>query len=130
MKLLAQREGLALPMTIATAIHPKDTLVAITGDKTVDKAGANAHVAGRISVPSKSIGGIGTVEFRYKEYVECKIGSSAIAAGALVKLQAVDGTTGENVAIAWVSGTDAIERLWAICIKGASANGVAEFLTF
>lgn len=129
MLLRAQVEGLAVPATVATAIHPKDTLVAITGDKTVDKAGLNAHPIGRISVPPKAIGQIGTVETRYKELVEVK-GSGVLAAGALVKLAAVDGTTGENVVVAWVTGTDGFERLYGVVWKGGASGATLEVLTF
>lgn len=133
MKVLARVEGLAVPAIIATAVHPKDTLVKITADRTVDKAGSNEFAIGTISVPSKSAtapNNTGTVETRFKELIECKIGGSALSAGAFVKLAAVDGTTGENVAVAWVSGTDVFERCFGIVWKGAAANGVAEILTF
>src|SRR5687768_13183148 len=109
MKLRAQVEGLAVIATVVTADLPKDTLVAITGDRTVDKAGANAHSIGRLSVPARTANTQGTVETRYKELVEVK-GSGALAAGAEVKLAAVDGTTGENVVVAFVEGTDAEVR--------------------
>lgn len=129
MKLRAQQEGLAVPATIATANLPKDTLVSITGDRTVDKAGANAHAIGRVVVPAKSANGTGTIETRYKELVEIK-GSGSLAAGALVKLAAADGTTGENVAVDWVSGTDGYERLYGVVWKGGASGATLEVLTF
>lgn len=128
MKLRAHVEGLAVPATVAT-VEPKDTIVTITGDKTVGKAGANANPIGRLSVPSKTAAGPGTVETKFKELVEIKTGG-AIAAGVPVKLQAVDGTTGENVVTTWVGGTDSFERLYGIVWKGTPGVGVAEVLVY
>lgn len=128
MKLRAHKEGLAVPATVAT-VEPKDTIVTITGDKTVGKAGANANPIGRLSVPSKSVNGPGTVETKFKELVEIKTGG-VLAAGALVKLAAVDGATGENIVVAWVSGTDGFERLYGVVWKGAGSGAVAEVLVY
>lgn len=127
MKLRANNEGLAIPATVA-AVLDKDTIVTITADKTVNKAGANATPIGRLVVPAKANGGRGTVETRFKELIEIKF-SGNIAAGAPVKMAAPDGTTGENVVVAWVSGTDGYERLFGIVWKGAN-GAVGEVLTF
>lgn len=129
MKLRAQKEGLAIPATIVTANLPKDTLVSITANRTVDKAGSNAHPVGRVVVPAKTANGQGTLETRYKELVEIK-GSGALSAGALVKLAAVDGTTGENRVAAWVSGTDGYERLYGVVWFGGADGATLEVLTF
>jgi hypothetical protein len=128
MNLVAQREGLALRATVVTANLAKDQLMKITGDKTVDKAGANDHAVGRLVVPSRTANGIGTVEVRYKERVKIKF-SGNLLAGTYVKLAAVDGSTGESVAAAWVSGTDAWERLYGVVWVGAN-GAVGEVLTF
>lgn len=128
MKLRAQVEGLAIKATIV-AILAKDTLVGITGDRTVGKAGANANSIGRVSVPAKVASGINTVETRFKELIEIK-GSGALAAGAQVKLAAADGTTGENVVVAWVSGTDGYERLFGVVWFGGADGAVLEVLTY
>ncbi len=80
-------------------------------------------------VPAKTANTQGTVETRYKELVEIK-GSGTLAAGALVKLAAVDGTTGENVAVAWVSGTDGFERVYGVVWKGGTTGATLEVLTF
>ncbi len=129
MKLRAQVEGLAVIAIIAVANLAKDTLMAITGNRTIDKAGANATVIGRLVVPSRTAGGQGTVETRFKEFVEIKAAAN-LTAGQLVKLAAVDGTTGENRADAWVSGTDGVERLYGVVWNGAAAGGTAEILTY
>jgi|GEM_PF-6068338 len=129
MKLRSQKEGLGLRATVA-AVLAKDTLVKITADKTVNKAGSadDFHI-GRLSVPAKANNGVGTVECRFKELVEIK-GGGALSAGAIVKLAAADGTTGENVAVAWVTGTDAFERAFGVVWKGAGDGGTLEVLTF
>ena len=129
MKLRAQQEGLAIPATIVTANLPKDTLVSITADHTVDKAGLNALFPSRLVVPAKTAGGQGTIETRFKELIEIK-GSGALAAGAIVKLAAVDGTTGENRVVAWVSGTDVFERAYGQVWKGGADGATLEVLTF
>lgn len=128
MKLRAHVEGLAVPASIA-AVLPKDQVVTITADKTVGAAGANANPIGRLSVPSKTVNGPGTVETKFKELVEIKTGG-VLAAGAAVKLAAVDGTTGEPVVVAWVGGTDSFERLYGIVWKGAGSGAVAEVLVY
>ena len=128
MKLRAQREGLAIPATIAT-VEAKDTLMAITGNRTVGKAGANGEVIGRLSVPARAVNGIGTIETKFKELVEIKTGG-ALAAGVKVKLAAVDGTTGENVVTTWVSGTDGYALLYGIVWNGTAGVGVAEVLAY
>jgi hypothetical protein len=92
--------------------------VTISGDNTVAKAGANAVPIGRLVVPARAVNGLGTVETKFKELVEIKT-SGALAAGVLVKLAAVDGTTGENIVTTWVSGTDGYERLYGVVWKGA-----------
>lgn len=128
MKLRATVEGLAIPATVAT-VEPKDTIVAITGDRTVGKAGANAIPIGRLVVPAKAVNGLGTVETRFKELVEIKTGG-VLAANAPVKLAAVDGTTGENIVVAWATGTDGYERLYGLVWFGAGSGGVAEVLVY
>lgn len=128
MKLRAHKEGLAVIATIA-AVLAKDTLVAITGNRTVNAAGANANPIGRLVVPAKAAAGQGTVETKFKELVEIKTGA-ILAAGAPVKLAALDGTTGENVVVPWVSGTDGFERLYGVVWNGAASGGVAEVLTY
>lgn len=128
MKLRATREGLAVIATIA-AVLAKDTLVAITGNRTVDKAGANANSIGRLVVPAKAAAGQGTVETKFKEFIEIKA-AATLAAGALVKLAAPDGTTGENTVVAWVSGTDGYERLYGVVWNGAALGGTVEVLSY
>lgn len=131
MKLRSTREGLAVK-ALFVALLAKDTLVKITSTNyTVDKAVANDFLVGRVSVPPKTATGEGTVELagRFKELIEIKAGAT-LASGAIVKMAAADGTTGENVATTWVSGTDAWERAIGVVWKGASSGGTLEVLTF
>lgn len=127
MKLRAQQEGLAVIATIA-AVLIKDTLVAITGNRTVNKAAANDVTIGRLVVPAKVIGGQGTVETRFKEFVEIKA-AAAVTFGQRVKLAAPDATTGENT-ITPLLGTDAFEICYGVVWNGAASGGTAEVLTF
>lgn len=131
MKMNAQQEGLAVARGVAvvTANLPKDTLMAITGNRTVDKAGANAAPIGRLVVPAKTAGGKGTIETRFKELVEIKA-AAALTAGTQVKLGAPDGTTGENTVVAWQSGTDGFERLLGVVWNGGASGAVLEVLTY
>jgi hypothetical protein len=129
MKLRAQNEGLGLSAIVATANLPVDTLVSITADRKVDKAGLNANVIGRLVKPAKTANGQGAVESKFKELIEIK-GSGTLAAGAPVKLAAVDGSTGENVVVAWVSGTDGAERLFGVVWFGGASGAVLEVLTY
>lgn len=129
MKFRAQYEGLAIRGTVETGDLPKDTLMAITGNATVDKGGANAHCLGRLTVPAKNADEEGTIETRYKEMFDIKA-SGALAAGEFWKLGAPDGTTGENTAAKFVPGTDAEERKCGVVWIGASSGGTATVLAF
>jgi hypothetical protein len=128
MKLRAQFEGLAV-VAIMAAVLAKETLVKITGDHTVDKAGADDFAIGRVTVAAKAASGEGTVETRFKEWVECKT-AGIVAAGNFVKLAAADSGTGENRIVAWDSGADSPTIIYGVCWKGAGNGGVAEVLTF
>lgn len=131
MKLRAHSGGLAVKFIVPTANLPKDTLVKITANNTVDKADANSFPLGRLVVPARIANGFGTVELsgRFKDYLEIKT-TAVITAGDWVRLTAPDGTTGENTIGVWVEGTDSIKRLIGVAIKGAASGGVAEILTF
>jgi hypothetical protein len=128
MKLRSHVEGLAIPVIVA-AVLAKDTIVALTADNTVNKAGADAKIIGRLSVPAREANGKGTVETKFKELVEIK-GSGVLAAGATVKLAAPDGTTGENVVAAWVAGTDSAAILYGIVLKGGASGATLEVLVY
>lgn len=129
MKALAQVEGLAIPATVETADLPKDTVVAITGDATVDKAAANGTPIGRLSVPAKLADGIGTVETKFKELVECEA-DGAITAGDWVKLGALSPSTGKHTVKTWIEGTDALKRLYGVAWVGGADEATVKVLTF
>ena len=129
MKLRAQSEGLAIPVTVATANLPKDTLVAITGDMAVDRAGANALVVGRLFKTTKEANGSGTVETRFKERIEIKA-AGALVAGNEVKMAAPDPVTGENRVTLFDPATDAVTRRFGVVWKGGADGAVVEVLTY
>ena len=128
-KLRAQREGLSIPVTVATANLPKDTLVAITANMTVDKAGANALVIGRLFKTTKVANGSGTVETRFKERIEIKA-SGVLAAGNEVKMAAPDPGTGENRVSLFDPAADAVTRRFGVVWKGGADGATVEVLTY
>jgi hypothetical protein len=133
-KLRAHRSTLNIPATIVTANLPIDTIVSITGDKTVDKAGANAIPVGRVFKTARAANGSGTLETRFNALVEIKA-SGAVAAGEIVKLAAVDPGTGENRAAKWTGQTDAVagdkpETRYGICWKGGADGATLEVLEY
>ena len=124
MEILANVEGLARKATIETAGVLKDQLVKITGDATVDVAGANDIVVGHVSVPAKDIteeDADCTVEFhRFRRIFTAKAVGGALAAGAQVKAAAVasgqstvaDLSTGDRklmVGIVWIGAAENAE---------------------
>ncbi len=133
MKKRAHVEGLSVPATIVTAKLPQDTLVAITANRTVDKAGANALVVGRILKSARAANGSGTVETRFKELIEIKA-SGALAAGDKVKLAAPDGGGEQRVSL-WTSQTDAVagdkpDTLLGVVWKCGADASIVEVLTY
>jgi hypothetical protein len=132
MKLKRHVEGLAIG-AICAAVLAKDTLVAITADKTVNKAGAGAVVIGRLIKPGAAINDRGTVETRFKELIEIKA-SGAIAAGDRVKMAAADGDGNQRVA-KWTSQTDLVagdlpETLFGVCFVGGADGATIQVLTY
>lgn len=95
MKLKAQVEGLAIPV-ICAAVLARDTLVKLIANKTVNAAGADAIVIGRLVKPAREVNGTGTVETRFKERITIKA-DGAIAAGDRVKMAAADGDGNQRV---------------------------------
>ena len=129
MKVLANVEGLAVRATIETAGLVKDTLVNITGDKTVDLAGDGERVDGHISVAVKSAteeDGQGTIETRFKSLVEVKAVGGALAAGALV----IAGAPATNVSTVKAIGGGTFEKAFGVVWKGGAENALIEVLTY
>jgi hypothetical protein len=132
MKLRAQVEGLAITVIIA-AILVKDTIVTITGDRTVNKAGADAIPLGRLVKPASAANGEGTVETRFKELITIKA-SGALVAGDRVKLAAADGGGIQRVT-KWISQTDAAagdkpDTLFGVVLVGGADGADVEVLTY
>lgn len=133
MKLRSKAEGLAIVVTFA-AVLAKDFLVTLTGDKTVNKAGADAVYVGRVVKPPKAANDTGTIETPFKERWEIKA-SGAIAAGDRVKFAAADGVTGENRVTKWTSQTDAApgdkpDSLLGVCLVGGADGATVEVLVY
>ncbi|HUF02798.1 MAG TPA: hypothetical protein VMM38_01340 [Aridibacter sp.] len=129
MKMLAHQEGLAVIATVETADLPKDTIVEITGDETVDKAAAGAAPIGRLVVAPADANGQGTVETRFKELVEME-GDGILAAGALVKLGTISPTTALHTAAAWSEGVDGHALLFGVVWKGGADEATIKVLTY
>lgn len=134
MKVLAKVEGLAVKAIVETANLAKDTLVAITGDATVDKAAANGAAIGRLVVAPTVADGEGTVETKFKELVEMEA-DGALSAGAFVKLGTLSPTTGKHTAAAWTEGTaladnDVDRRLFGVVWVGGADEATIQVLTF
>jgi len=132
MKLKSQVEGLAVAVIVA-AVLVKDTLVKLTGDKTVDKAGADAVVIGRLVKPAREANGTGTVETRFKELITIKT-SGAVVAGDRVKMAAADGGGIQRVT-KWISQTDAAagdkpDSLLGVCFTGGADGADVQVLTY
>jgi hypothetical protein len=132
MKLKSQVEGLAVAVIVA-AVLVKDTLVKLTGDKTVDKAGADAVVIGRLVKPAREANGTGTVETRFKELITIKA-SGALVAGDRVKMAAADGGGIQRVT-KWISQTDAAagdkpDTLLGVVFVGGADGADVQVLTY
>ncbi|HEV7377326.1 MAG TPA: hypothetical protein VGN95_21595 [Pyrinomonadaceae bacterium] len=132
MKLIAQVEGLGIKVIFA-AILVRDAIVTITGDRTVNKAGADAIPFGRVVKPAKEVNGEGTVETRFKERITIKA-SGAIVAGDRVKMAAADGGGIQRVT-KWISQTDAAagdkpDTLFGVCLIGGADGADVDVLTY
>lgn len=132
MKLRALVEGFAIPATVA-AILAKDTLVKISADRTVDAAGADDFVVGRLFKPAREAAGLGTVETRGKELIEIKA-DGAIAAGDKVKMSSASPAGTQRVK-KWVSQTDAApgdksDSMFGVCWFGGADAATVEIIVF
>jgi hypothetical protein len=108
-------------------------MVAITANRTVNKAGADAVVVGRLIKASKEADESGTVETRFKELIEVKA-DGAIAAGDVVKMSSADGSGVQRVT-KWVSQTDAVpgdrpQTAIGICWNGGADGTTVEVLAY
>jgi hypothetical protein len=132
-KLLVTDEGLALACTIHTANLPQHTLMKITGDATVDKAGADAIVIGRQTKGTKAADGSGTIETPFKELISIKA-DGVLAAGDDVKMSSDDGGGLQRVT-KWVSQTDAApgdkpQTLYGVVWVGGADGSTVQILVY
>jgi hypothetical protein len=126
-------EGLAILATFA-AVLAKDTIVAITANRTINKAGADAVAIGEVTIPAKAVSGTGTIETPFRALIEIKA-SGALVAGDRVKLAAADGVTGENRVTKWISQTDAAagdkpDSLYGVVWNGGADGATVEVLVY
>lgn len=122
---VAQGIQLSIPDAVFTQVLPKDAMVSITGNRTVDAAGAGGKVLGRVLVPARAAGEVGTVETFFRERHDLKT-TTAIAAGDYFKMAAYDAASGESTVAKWTAGADAEELKAGVCFKGGAANSVVE----
>lgn len=123
----AHVEGLSVPATIETEKLAKDTLVAITGDRQVDEAGADDVVVGRVLVSNRVADGEGTIETRFKELIEITA-SGAVAAGDFTKMAAA--ASGVQRMAKWDPAADDPETRTGLCWKGGADTATIEVLTY
>lgn len=122
-------EGLAIGVAAASGYTPKvGDLVKITGNNEVGKAGSNEFAVGFVRVANANQSEY-TVELTKAKAHVGIMANGNLSAGALVKLSSADGDGNQRVA-AWVSGTDAVERLAGIVLVGGSSGAVIEVLVF
>lgn len=133
------------------AVLTEGTIVAITGNRTVNKAGAGAIAVGHVFKPAKEVNGKGSIETPFSALIEIKA-DGAIAAGDRVKLSAadVDGnqrvkkwtaqsvtTTTENdadltspyVTDADLAG-DSPDLIYGLCWNGGADGATVEVLVY
>ncbi len=122
---VAQGIQLSIPDAICAQLLPKDAMVSITGNRTVDAAGAGGKVFGRVLVPAKAVGEVATIETFFRERHDLKT-TGTIAAGDYFKMAAYDQAAGESTVAKWTPGTDAEELKAGVCFKGGAANSTVE----
>jgi hypothetical protein len=116
----ANFQSLSVPAIFA-AVLKADDLVKITGNATVNKAGANEFAVGSVLAPARAANADkGSVETRFRALMTVKA-NGALTAGTHVKLSSDDGSGNQRVA-AYVEGTDAASR-WVGTVWVGGADG-------
>jgi hypothetical protein len=133
MKITRIVEHVGLPAVIASVL-PKDAMVEITADQTVDKHAGNGKVnIGFVRVPAREAGGQGTIETRFRATGEAKA-DGAIAAGDLFKMS-TEAPAGTQRVKKWVGQTDAVagdkpETADGVCWKGGADAATVKLLFY
>jgi hypothetical protein len=96
MKIRARVNNLLAVVATFAAVLTRDAVVAITANRTVNKAGAGAVAVGHVFKPASAINGKGSIETPFKALIEIKA-DGAIAAGDRVKMAAADGDGNQRV---------------------------------
>lgn len=127
MQIKANVETLAVPATMETAGVLADQFVKITGDATVDVAGAGDVPIGVVRVPAKDAteeDAAVTIETFFNRLFTAKAVGGALAAGAQVKLGAI--ASGQSTVADLAAGD---RKLMAgIVWIGAAENGTVTVL--
>ncbi len=133
MKITRIVEHVGLPAVIESVL-PKDAMVEITDDATVDKhAGTGAVNIGFVRVPARVAGEQGTIETRFRATGTAKC-DGALAAGELFKMS-TESPAGTQRVKKWVGQTDLVagdkpETADGVCWIGAADAGTATLLFY
>jgi hypothetical protein len=128
MKITRIVEHVGLPAVIASVL-PKDAMVEITADQTVDKhAGADAVCIGFVRVPAREAGGQGTIETRFRATGEAKA-DGALTFGMPFKMSTEDPAGTQRVA-EWDPAVDTADTLAGVVWKGGADAATVKLLFY
>lgn len=128
MKITRIVEHVGLPAVIESVL-PKDAMVEITDDATVDKhAGAGAVNIGFVRVPAREADGQGTIETRFRATGEAKA-DGALVAGERFKMS-TESPAGTQRVTEWVPGTDDPDTLDGVVWVGGANNATVKLLFY
>jgi hypothetical protein len=96
MKIRSRVNNLLAIVATFAAVLARETAVAITANRTVNKAGAGAVVVGHVFKPAAAVNGKGSIETPFKALIEIKA-DGAIAAGDRVSMSSADGDGNQRV---------------------------------
>jgi hypothetical protein len=111
---------------LSAAALEQSRLVRISADNTVADAGSNEFAIGVTLKEATAAGQLIAVELtRFRNKIQI-MASGAITAGTLVKMAAASGAN--QRVVAWVTGTDAAERLTGVCLVGGADGALITVL--
>ena len=137
MKIRSRMNNLVAIVATFAAVLAENTIVAITANRTVNKAGAGAVAVGHVFKPAKAVNGTGSIETTFKAFIEIKF-DGAVVAGDRVKLSAADGDGNQRVK-KWVSQTfdgdgvatgDTADLIYGLCWYGGADGATGEVLVY
>jgi len=137
MKLRSRTNNLLGILAVFAAVLAENTIVAITGNRTVNKAGAGSIPVGRVFKPATAVNGKGSIETGFSYLAEIKF-DGAVAAGDRVKMAAADGDGNQRVK-KWVAQDfdgegvatgDTADLICGICWNGGADGTTGEVLFY